>query len=62
MSKSVKQITPDQTERAVLSAAHSLLTEGFDVSGEDQEFVRLFLSGDRTERQFHEAVKAKYDV
>lgn len=62
LAKSVKEISPEKTEQALFSASHSLAAEGFEVSGEDRDLVRLLLTGEWTERQFQEAVKTRYDV
>ncbi|WP_232336717.1 hypothetical protein [Planococcus lenghuensis] len=62
MTKSVKEVSPEKAEQALFSASHSLVTEGFEVSGEDRNLVRLLLTGEWTERQFQEAVKNRYNV
>lgn len=56
------RVSHEQANHAISCAAHSLVTEGFDVTHEDRNFVRSVLTGERTEAQFHQAIKARFDV
>lgn len=62
MTKLVNRISIEQANHALSYASHSLVTEGFEVTAEDRNFVRAVLTGEQTEDQFHEAIKSKFDV
>lgn len=62
LAKLVNPVSNEQANHAIFSASHSLVTEGFDVTSEDEHFVRSVLTGEQTEAQFHQAVKRKFDV
>ncbi|PSL34404.1 hypothetical protein B0H99_109132 [Planomicrobium soli] len=55
-------ISQEQATHALSYASHSLITEGFDVTNEDQKFVLSVLTGEQTEAQFHQAIKLKFNV
>lgn len=56
------RVSHEQANHAISYASHSLVTEGFDVTSEDENFVRSVLTGERTEAQFHQAIKRKFNV
>lgn len=62
LAKLVNRVSREQANRAISYASHSLVTEGFTVTSEDENFVRSVLTGEQTEAQFHQAVKRKFDV
>lgn len=62
LTKLVNRVSLEQANHAISYASHSLVTEGFDVTREDQSFVRSVLTGEKTEAQFHKAIKMKFDV
>lgn len=62
LTKLVNRVSREQANYAISCASHSLVTEGFDVTNEDENFVRSVLTGERTEAQFHQAIKRKFDV
>jgi hypothetical protein len=55
-------VSREQATHALSYASHSLITEGFDVTNEDQKFVLSVLTGEQTEAQFHQAIKMKFNV
>ncbi len=62
LTKLVNRVSHEQANHAISYATHSLVTEGFDVTNEDENFVRSVLTGERTEAQFHRAIKSKFNV
>lgn len=62
MTNLANRVSREQANQAISCAEHSLVTEGFDVTHEDRNFVRSVLTGERTEAQFHQAIKARFDV
>ena len=62
LTKLVNRVSHEQANHAISYASHSLVTEGFDVTHEDENFVRSVLTGERTEAQFHRAIKSKFNV
>lgn len=62
MTKLVNRISFEQAELALSYASHSLNIEGFDVTHEDCNFVRAVLTGEKTEAQFHKAIRNRFNV
>ena len=62
LTKLVNRVSREQANHAISYASHSLVTEGFNVTNEDEDFVRSVLTGEQTEAQFHRAIKIKFDV
>ncbi len=62
LTKLVNRISFEQAEHAISYASHSLHIEGFDVTHEDCNFVRSVLTGEKTEAQFHKAIRNRFDV
>ncbi|AIY06612.1 hypothetical protein Plano_2647 [Planococcus sp. PAMC 21323] len=62
MTNLANRVSHEQANHAISYASHSLITEGFDVTSEDENFVRSVLTGERTEAQFHQAIKRKFNV
>ncbi|MDN7227709.1 hypothetical protein QWY22_17070 [Planococcus liqunii] len=62
LTKLVNRVSREQANHAISYASHSLTTEGFNVTNEDQNFVRSVLTGEQTEAQFHRAIKTKFNV
>ncbi|CEG21647.1 hypothetical protein BN1080_00560 [Planococcus massiliensis] len=62
LTKLVNRVSHEQANQAISYASHSLVTEGFEVTHEDKNFVRSVLTGEQTEAQFHRAIKMKFDV
>ncbi|MGI2328023.1 hypothetical protein [Planococcus sp. YIM B11945] len=60
--KLVNRVSREQANHAISYASHSLITEGFNVTNEDQDFVLSVLTGEKTESQFHQAIKMKFNV